>query len=108
MGKRQCSFCGAFNPDTAQLCSNCREPMTGVPHAAAHAHVSFTPQSIAQIRRGVIYILLAAGLHYLTAGESGFQLPVQVSPIVNSYLIPFMFLCGAGLIIYGLFRAVKS
>jgi len=100
MGKRQCSFCGAFNLDTAQVCSNCRESLVEVPRA----HTGISPQGMAQIRRGVIYLLFAAGIHYFTAGHSGIQLPMQISPVINDYLIPFLFLCGAGLIVYGLFR----
>jgi hypothetical protein len=63
---------------------------------------------MAYIRRGVIYILIAAGLHFFTAGHSGFQLPVQIDPIVNYCLVPFLFLCGLGLVVFGLFRRVTS
>jgi len=106
MGKRQCSFCGAFNPDTAQICSNCRESLVAMPHAQAHA--GFSPEGMAQIRRGVLYILLAAVIYYFFGGHSGIEIPVQISPIVNTYLVPFMFLCGVGLSLLGLFRAFKS
>jgi hypothetical protein len=106
MGKRQCSFCGAFNPDTAQICSNCRESLVAASHAPSHG--GFSPESLAQIRRGVLYILLAAVLYYFFGGHSGIEMPVQISPIVNTYLVPFMFLCGAGLILLGLFRGMRG
>lgn len=104
MAKRQCSYCGAFNPDTAQICSNCRESLVEV-HVS---HAGISPVGMAKVRRGVIYILLAGGLHYFAAGHSGIALPVQITPVVNAYLIPFLFLCGAGLVVYGLFLRVKS
>ena len=104
MGKRQCSYCGAFNPDTAELCSNCREPLVEVPHV----HSGISVQGMAQIRRGVIYILMAAGLHYVAAGHTGLQMPMVLGPVVNTYVIPLLFLCGAGLVLLGLFRRVAS
>lgn len=56
-----------------------------------------------QIRRGLLYMLLAAVIYY-SAGGYGAQprIPVQIVPLVNNYLLPVLFLGGLGLCVYGL------
>lgn len=62
-----------------------------------------------QIRRGLLYMLLAAVIYYFAAGYAApLWLPVQILPLVTSYLLPLVFLGGLGLTIYGLFLRVKS
>ena len=62
-----------------------------------------------QIRRGLLYMLLAAVLYYFAAGYGGpLRLPVQVVPIVINYFLPLLFLGGLGFTVYGLFLRARS
>lgn len=63
----------------------------------------------AQIRRGLLYMLLAAISYYFAAGYSTpLQLPVEIVPIVTKYLLPLLFLSGLGFTAYGLILRAKS
>jgi hypothetical protein len=63
----------------------------------------------AQIRRGLLYMLLAAISYYFAAGYgTPLQLPVEIMPIVTNYLLPLLFLSGLGFTAYGLFLRAKS
>ncbi len=62
-----------------------------------------------QIRRGLLYMLLAAVIYYFAAGYAApLKPPVQVVPFVTNYLSPLLFLGGLGLTLYGLFLRVRS
>jgi len=63
----------------------------------------------AQIRRGLLYMLLAAISYYFAAGYgTPLQLPVEIVPIVTKYLLPLLFLSGLGFTAYGLILRAKS
>ena len=63
----------------------------------------------AQMRRGLLYMLLAAVIYYFAAGYAApLWLPVQVLPVVVNYLLPLLFLAGLGLTLYGFFLRIKS
>ena len=67
------------------------------------------PDGRQQIRRGLLYMFLAAVIYYFAAGYSApLQLPVAVTPIVTTYLTPLLFLGGLGFALYGLFLRIKS
>lgn len=76
---------------------------------------SRTPSSSdghSQIRRGLLYMLLGAVVHYFAGGYGApiFQipLPAPVMPLVTEYLTPLLFLGGLGFTIYGLYLKIKS
>ena len=63
----------------------------------------------AQVRKGLLYMLLAGVIHYFAAGYAmPFQLPVNILPLVTNYLSPLLFLGGLGLTLYGLILRIKS
>lgn len=60
-----------------------------------------------QIRRGLLYMLLAVVVHYLLDRSGSLNLPFAVPPI-TLYLTPMMFLGGLGLALYGLLTRVTA
>jgi hypothetical protein len=67
------------------------------------------PNGREQMRRGLLYMLLAAVIYYFAAGYAApLWLPVQVLPVVTNYLLPLLFFGGLGLSIYGVFLRFKS
>ena len=67
------------------------------------------PNGHQQMRRGLLYMLLAAVIYYFAAGYAApLWLPVQVLPVVTNYLLPLLFFGGLGLSIYGLYLRFKS
>lgn len=60
-----------------------------------------------QIRRGLLYMLLAAVIQYFAGGYSALNLPFPIAPLVTTYLAPFLFLSGLGLTLYGLYLRNK-
>jgi hypothetical protein len=67
------------------------------------------PNGHEQMRRGLLYMLLAAVIYYFAAGYAApLWLPVQVLPVVTNYLLPLLFFGGLGLSIYGVFLRFKS
>jgi hypothetical protein len=101
---RPCVFCG--KPMVAQLtrCPHCREDVPKVQLSSVRAHKGGRDQ----IRRGLLYMLLAGVIQYFAAGYSSFTLPFAVPPVVTAYLAPVVFLSGMGLLIYGLCLRAKS
>jgi hypothetical protein len=101
---RTCVYCG--KPFAAHLkrCPFCREDVPEV-----RVSMSRRPDGRAQIRRGLLYMFLAAVIHYFAAGYSApLQVPVFVVPLVTNYLTPLLFLGGLGLSLYGLYLRIKS
>jgi hypothetical protein len=67
------------------------------------------PNGREQMRRGLLYMLLAVVIYYFAAGYAApLWLPVQVLPVVTSYLLPLLFFLGLGLSTYGLLLRFKS
>jgi hypothetical protein len=54
-----------------------------------------------EIRRGLLYMLLAGVVHYFAGGYSAMNLPFPINPVVTVYLSPLLFVSGLGLIVYG-------
>ena len=61
-----------------------------------------------EMRRGLLYILLAVIVHYFAGGYSAFQLPVVVPAFVTAYLTPLLFLAGVGLEVYGGYLYIRN
>jgi hypothetical protein len=50
-----------------------------------------------QIRRGLLYMLLAVVIHYFAGGYSALDVPFPIDPLVTVCLTPLLFLGGLGL-----------
>ena len=101
---RQCPFCGLSVLRTATQCPSCREALPGAEAGAQHGKArAARPAKRSLVRRGLLYMLLAAVIQYFSGGYSGMHIPVAVSSFVSSYLAPLLFLSGLGLTLYGLF-----
>lgn len=104
---RTCVYCG--RPFAAHLnrCPFCREAVPEV--RLSRVSGPGGPDGRAQIRHGLLYMFLAAVIHYFAAGYSApLQVPVFVLPLVTDYLTPLLFLGGLGLALYGLYLRIKS
>lgn len=55
------------------------------------------------IRRGLLFMLMAAVIGYFASGSSIWTLPVPVPSLLANYLVPLLFLSGLGLSLYGLY-----
>jgi hypothetical protein len=106
-GTQRCAYCGKQMAAHLTQCPFCRE---AVPQVQVSRRSGSNGRS--QIRRGLLYMLLGAVLHYFAGGYGApvflIPLPTPVLPLVTHYLTPLLFLGGLGLTIYGLFLKVKS
>jgi hypothetical protein len=104
--QRRCVFCGKSMPAHLTQCPFCREAVPQVQLSQRRG-----PDGRHQIRRGLLYMLLAAVIYYFAAGYGApFQipLPVTVLPLVTQYLTPLVFFGGLGLTFYGLLLKMRS
>ena len=102
---RQCAFCGKRISVHVAQCPFCREM---VPQVRLSSRVA-TVDGNKKIRRGLLYMLLAGVVYYFTSASIlPLQLPVSVTPVVNNYLAPLLFLGGLGMSLYGLILKAKS
>ncbi len=102
MSQRQCTNCGRFLPVELTRCPDCREPVFRV------AELPRRVQGKPEIRRGLLYMLLAATVYYFAAGHSSLPLPFHVMGVVTDYLLPLLFLSGMALSLYGAYRRITS
>jgi hypothetical protein len=101
---RPCVFCGKSMLAHLTRCPHCREDIPQVRLASRPPRTGGSEQ----IRRGLLYMLLAGVIQYFAGGYSSFTLPIPVPPVVTSYLAPVVFLSGFGLLIYGLYLRYRS
>src|SRR5260370_40212332 len=88
---RQCVHCGKPVRTDLRQCPFCREMIPEVPRP--HRHGS---DGRREIRRGLLYMLLAAGIYYFAGGYSAVKLPGSIVPAGANYLSPLQFLSGVG------------
>lgn len=100
---RQCLHCGRQVPSDLAQCPNCREALPQVSVAERPQ-----PQKRTEIRRGMLYMLLAGVIHYFAGGYSAMNLPFPIHPVVTVYLPPMLFLSGFGMILYEIFTWKKE
>ena len=103
LASRPCVFCGKSMLSHLTRCPHCREDVPQV-RMVARARTGGREQ----IRRALLYMLLAAVIQYFAGGYSGLTPPVVISPVVTTYLAPAVFLSGLGLLIYGFYLRAKS
>ena len=101
---RRCVYCGKHMAAHLTQCPFCRE---AVPQVQLSRRMG--PNGRVQMRRGLLYMLLAAVIYYFAAGYAApLWLPLQILPVVVKYLLPLLFLAGLGLTLYGLYLRFKS
>lgn len=102
MASRQCPFCGKYMPGHLTTCPFCREVM---PEAGGSGGGDYgVAQGGIEIRRGLLYMLMAAVFYFFASGYSPLEFPVSFSHVLTDYFLPLLFLGGLGLFIYGLVR----
>jgi hypothetical protein len=105
MDKKNCPFCGKPVAVTLDRCPFCRE---AIPRVQVSTRGSGSGDGRANIRRGLLWALLAGVIYYFAGSHSEFKLPVEIPGFVNIYLTPILFLGGAGMVLYGLFQKIRS
>jgi hypothetical protein len=104
---QRCAYCGKQMAARLTQCPFCREAVPSVQVSRRSG-----PDGARQMRRGLLYMLLAAVIHYFAGGYGApvflIPLPAPVLPLVTQYLTPMLFLGGLGLAIYGLYLKIKS
>ena len=106
MDKKSCPFCGKPVSFNLERCPFCREAIPSV-HMSGDARGG-GGDGRANIRRGLLWALLAGVIYYFAGGHSGLKLPMEIPGFVNQYLTPILFLGGAGLALYGLFQKMRA
>jgi len=103
MTTRQCPYCGRAVLNTRTECPHCHATIPRI-ELTEHRDV----HSDSEVRKGLLYVLLAAVVHYFAAGYSSFQVPYPVQPLLTICLTPLLFLGGLGLALHGYFLNRKS
>ena len=101
--KRQCAYCGKFVPRQLIRCPDCREML---PEIAVVREPQVKKRST--IRQGLLFMLLAAVIHYFAGGYSAMNLPISIDPLMSVYLSTVLFVCGLGLTVYGIFVSSRA
>ena len=101
---RQCAYCGKRIGVHLHQCPFCREMQPQVRLSRSSGQ-----NGRQQMRRGLLYMLLAGVIYYFAAGYAKpLELPLAIQPTVSNYLAPFLFLGGLGSTLYGLILRAKS
>jgi hypothetical protein len=101
---RQCPYCGKLISDHLLECPYCHET---IPEIRVSAPVR-SNAGRRKIRQGLLYMLLAAVIHFFAGGYSAMELPFPIQPVVTVYLAPLLFLSGLGLTLYGFYLHRKA
>ena len=100
MARRQCAYCGTFVDENAKQCPDCRE---AIPE---RIEIRTARSGGAEIRRGLLCMLLATIIYYLASPQSPVPIPFSVPSMVTDYLLPFLFLLGLAFAIFGVARRI--
>ncbi len=104
MESRQCPFCGSIVAADAFSCYHCRETL---PQQSA-GRARNPAAGYHEIRRGVLYMILAGVLHYAVGYLAEQNLPFEIPAAITGYLTLFLLLGGAGLFVYGWILKLKG
>jgi hypothetical protein len=103
MNMRQCPYCGIKVAETRTECLHCHAVLPEIQVTQRRdVHAG------SEIRKGLLYVLLAAVIKYFAGGYSAMQVPFPIQPIVTTYLSPVLFLGGLGLTLHGYFLQRKA
>src|SRR5260370_38567464 len=86
LSTRPCVFCGKSMLAHLTRCPHCRED---VPQVQLSSRKRTGGRH--EIRRGLLYMLLAGGIQYFAAGHINVPLPIGGSPLVNALRAPAVF-----------------
>jgi hypothetical protein len=104
METRECPFCGKSVSACVTQCAYCREELPP----------AFRPKSApdaggdTQIRRGLLFMLVAAVIGYFAGGYSPLLRPVATLSMASNYLSPLLFLSGLALAVHGHYLQHKA
>ena len=101
MATRQCPYCGKLLSDHVAECLYCHETLPTLPEIRVVS--GRRPDGRGEIRKGLLYMLLAAVVHYFAGGYSAMQLPYPINPLLTVYLSPLLFLSGLVLSLHGFY-----
>lgn len=93
---RQCPQCGRMAPIGLPECPHCKQEYPPLPAARRSPRVDG-----GELRRGLLYMTLAAVIHYFAGGYSSLALPVSIPAPVTVYMTPALFVLGLGFAVYG-------
>jgi len=85
-------------------CTHCREQLP----PATRPNSTPSSSGDADIRRGLLYMLLAAVIGYFAGGYSPLKIPIAAVPAVTNYLSPLLFLSGLALAARGHYLQHKA
>jgi hypothetical protein len=108
MTRRECPFCGKNVSAGLTQCVFCRETLPAMPRAASNSGDDSVPDGGSKVRRGMLYMLMAAVIGYFAGGYSALALPFPFNPVLTTYLSPMLFLGGLGLCAHGYYLQHKS
>src|SRR5260370_8718242 len=91
LSTRPCVFCGKSMLAHLTRCPHCRED---VPQVQLSSRKRTGGRH--EIRRGLLYMLLAGVIQYFAPGHSSSTLPTPVPPLVSPYLPPVVFISAFG------------
>lgn len=94
---RQCPFCGTLVPEDSVNCYHCRETLPD----KAQGRSRNPAAGYFEIRRGLLYMLLAGVIHYAITYLSEMETPIVIPAMIGDYLTLFLALGGLGLFLYG-------
>jgi hypothetical protein len=107
MHQRECPYCGNKVGVHVSRCAFCREALPPIPHLR-RAPAGNTGPGSADVRHGLLCMLLAAVIMYFAGGYSPLTIPIAVLPALSTYLSPMLFLSGLGLTVYGYYRQHRA
>ena len=101
----QCVHCGKMVSAHFTQCPHCREELTPFV-LRARSGLGSQEHAARWIRRGLLYMLLAGISYVLLGGHTPIPLtiPFEVALWVMEYGLPFLFVAGLGLVVYGAIR----
>lgn len=96
-----CPHCGKPVPKYLPHCPGCHEALP-----ESRVKQDARAEKRRQIRRGLLYMLLATVIHYFAGGYSPVDVPLSINPLVTLCLTPLLFLSGLALTLYGLYLLI--